>query len=97
MQTYFVFSRGKIKFFYDCKINLKIKGIKDYENLSTVVIIKNLNNEDEDELAEFEFDSSDSKSSSKSYPLVQNFKSVKSDIESDIRKIFDEMKAQYSK
>ena len=97
IQTYFVFSRGKIKFFYDCKINLKIKGIKDYENLSTVVTIKNLNNEDEDELAEFEFDSSDSKSSSKRYPLVQNFKSVKSDIESDIRKIFDEMKAQYSK
>ena len=56
-----------------------------------------MNNEDEDELAEFEFDSSDSKSSSKRYPLVQNFKSVKSDIESDIRKIFDEMKAQYSK
>ena len=56
-----------------------------------------MNNEDEDELAEFEFDSSDSKSSSKRYPLVQNFKSVKSDVESDIRKIFDEMKAQYSK
>ena len=56
-----------------------------------------MNNEDEDELAEYEFDSSDSKSSSKSYPLVQNFKSVKSEIESDIRKIFDEMKVQFSK
>ena len=95
-QTYFVFSRGKIKFFYDCKITLKIKGIKDYENLNTKITIQNLNNEDEDELPSYEFDSSDSKSSSKQYPLVQNFKATKSEIEADIKKIFDEMKNYFS-
>ena len=92
-----MFTRGKIKFFYDCSIKLKIKGINDYENLETVVTIKNLNNEDEDELPQYDYDSSDSKSSSKCYPLVQNFKDMKKEIESDIRKIFDEMKRHYSK
>ena len=92
-----MFTRGKIKFFYDCSIKLKIKGIKDYENLDTVVTIKNLNNEDEDELPQYEYDSSDSKSSSKRFPLVQNFKDMKKEIEADIRKIFDEMKRQFSK
>ena len=65
--------------------------------METVVTIKNLNNEDEDELPQYEYDSSDSKSSSKRYPLVQNFKDMKKEIESDIRKIFDEMKSHYSK
>ena len=97
IQTYFVFTRGKIKFFYDCSIKLKIKGIKDYENLETEITISNLNNEDEDELPKYEYDSSDSKSSSKRFPLVQNFKNMKKDIEADIRKIFDEMKSQFSK
>ena len=92
-----MFTRGKIKFFYDCSIKLKIKGINDYENLETVVTIKNLNNEDEDELPQYDYDSSDSKSSSKRYPLVQNFKDMKKEIESDIIKIFDEMKSHYSK
>ena len=92
-----MFTRGKIKFFYDCSIKLKIKGINDYENLETVVTIKNLNNEDEDELPQYEYDSSDSKSSSKRYPLVQNLKEMKKEIESDIIKIFDEMKSHYSK
>ena len=96
-QTYFVFTRGKIKFFYDCSIKLKIKGIKDYENLDTEITISNLNNEDEDELPKYEYDSSDSKSSSKRFPLVQNFKDMKNEIESDIHKIFDEMKNYYSK
>ena len=97
IQTYFVFTRGKIKFFYDCSIKLKIKGIKDYENLETEITISNLNNEDEDEIPKYEYDSSDSKSTSKRFPLVQNFKSMKKDIEADIRKIFDEMKSQFSK
>ena len=78
-------------------MKLKIKGINDYENLDTVITIKNLNNEDEDELPSYEYDSSDSKSSSKRYPLVQNFKEAKKEIEEDILKIFDEMKAQLSK
>ena len=65
--------------------------------METVVTIKNLNNEDEDELPQYEYDSSDSKSSSKRYPLVHNFQAMKKEIESDIRKIFDEMKSHYSK
>jgi len=65
--------------------------------LETEITISNLNNEDEDELPKYEYDSSDSKSTSKRFPLVQNFKSMKKDIEADIRKIFDEMKSQFSK
>ena len=65
--------------------------------MDTVITIKNLNNEDEDELPTYEYDSTDSKSSSKRYPLVQNFKDVKKEIEADIIKIFDEMKSNLSK
>ena len=78
-------------------MKLKIKGINDYENLETTITIKNLNNEDEDGLPSYEYDSTDSKSSSKRYPLVQNFKDAKNEIEQDILKIFDEMKAHLSK
>jgi hypothetical protein len=78
-------------------MKLKIKGINEYENLDTVITIKNLNNEDEDELPQYEYDSTDSKSSSKRYPLVQNFKDAMKEIEQDILKIFEEMKAQLSK
>ena len=74
-----------------------MKGIKDYENLDTTVTIKNLNNEDEDELPQYEYDSSDSKSSSKRFPLIQNFKDSKKEVESDLQKIFDEMKSHFSK
>ena len=63
--------------------------------MDTVITIKNLNNEDE--LPTYEYDSTDSKSSSKRYPLVQNFKDVKKEIEADIIKIFDEMKSHLSK
>ena len=56
-----------------------------------------MNNEDEDELPEYEYDSSDSKSSSKTYPLIQCFKENKKEIEADILKILDEMKNHYSK
>ena len=92
-----MFTRGKIKFFYDCSIHLKIKGINEYENLNTTITIKNLNNEDEDELPSYEYDSTDSKSSSKRYPLVQNFKEAKKEVEADILKIMEEMKANLSK
>ena len=78
-------------------MKLRIKGINDYENLTTVITIKNLNNEDEDELPSYEYDSSDSKSSSKRYILVQNFKDAKKEIEDDIIKILDEMKSNLSK
>ena len=76
---------------------MKIKGINDYENLTTVITIKNLNNEDEDELPSYEYDSSDSNSSSKRYPLVQNFKDAKKEIEADILNILNEMKTHLSK
>ena len=65
--------------------------------MDTVITIKNLNNEDEDELPTYEYDSTDSKSSSKRYPLVQNFKEAKKEVEADILKIMDEMKANLSK
>jgi hypothetical protein len=65
--------------------------------LDTEITIKNLNNEDEDELPQYDYDSTDSKSTSKRFPLVQNFKNMKNEIEADIRKIFDEMKAHFSK
>ena len=65
--------------------------------MDTEITIKNLNNEDEDELPQYDYDSSDSKSTSKRFPLVQNFKNMKNEIEADIRKIFDEMKAHFSK
>ena len=76
---------------------MKIKGINDYENLTTIITIKNLNNEDEDELPSYEYDSTDSNTSSKRYPLVKNFKESKKEIESDILKILDEMKNNLSK
>ena len=65
--------------------------------MDTKITIKNLNNEDEDELPQYEYDSTDSKSTSKRYPLVQNFKDMKKEIEADIVKIFDEMKAHFTK
>lgn len=65
--------------------------------MDTEITIKNLNNEDEDELPQYDYDSTDSKSTSKRFPLVQNFKNMKNEIEADIRKIFDEMKAHFSK
>lgn len=65
--------------------------------MNTTITIKNLNNEDEDELPNYEYDSTDSKSSSKRYPLVQNFKEAKKEVEADILKILDEMKANLSK
>ena len=65
--------------------------------MNTTITIKNLNNEDEDELPSYEYDSTDSKSSSKRYPLVQNFKEAKKEVEADILKIMEEMKANLSK
>ena len=65
--------------------------------MDIVITIKNLNNEDKDELLTYEYDSTDSKNSSKRYPFVQNFKDAKKEIEADIIKIFDEMKSNLSK
>ena len=90
-----MFSRGKIKYFYDCSLKLKIKGNNDYENLETTITIKEINNEDEDEHFQYEFDSIDSKSTSKKFPLVNNFKSAKDEVEKDIRKIFNALKESF--
>ena len=73
-------------------MKLKIKGNKDYNNLDTTITIKEINNEDEEEHFQYDFDSTDSKSTSKKYPLINNFKSAKDEIEKDIRKIFTELK-----
>ena len=54
--------------------------------------MKEINNEDEEEHFQYEFVSTDSKSTSKKYPLINNFKSAKDEIEKDIRKIFTELK-----
>ena len=90
-----MYSRGKIKYFYDCSIKLKIKGNDDFEEISTVITIKEINNADEDDHFQYEFDSTDSNSTSKKYPLINNFKSAKNDIEKDIRKIFSELKESF--
>ena len=92
-----VFSRGKIKYFYDCSLKLKIKGNNDYENLETTVTIKEINNEDEDEHFQYEYDSSHTKSTSKKFPLVNNFKSAKDEVEKDIRNIFNALKKSFLK
>ena len=76
---------------------MRIKGNKDYDNGITTITIKEINNEDEEEHFQYEFDSDHSKSTSKKYPLVNNFKSAKNEIEKDIRNIFNELKESFIK
>ena len=76
-------------------MKLKIKGNDNYDNLTTTITMKEINNEDEEEHFQYEFDSSYSKSSSRKYPLINNFKSAKDEIEKDIRKIFNELKESF--
>ena len=76
-------------------MKLRIKGNKDYGNYTTTITMKEINNEDEEEHFQYEFDSTDSKSSSKKYPLVNNFKSAKNEIEKDIRNIFNALKESF--
>ena len=59
--------------------------------------MKEINNEDEEEHFQYEFDSTDSKSTSKKYPLINNFKSAKAEIEKDIRNIFNALKEYFLK
>ena len=59
--------------------------------------MKEINNEDEEEHFQYEFDSTDSKSTSKKYPLINNFKSGKEEIEKDIRNIFNALKESFLK
>jgi len=92
--TYFVFSRGKIKYFYDCEMKLKIKGIdnEDTKGKTTTVTIKDISNEDEDDHFNFEYESGQTKKY-----LVNIFKTLTKEIEQDIRNIFEELKESYLK
>ena len=45
-----MFSRGKIKFIYDCEIKVELKGVKELEGIKTEVKIKELSNADLDEV-----------------------------------------------
>jgi hypothetical protein len=92
--TYFVFSRGKIKYFYDCEMKLKIKGIdnEDTKGKTTTVTIKDISNEDEDDHFNFEYESGQTKKY-----LVNIFKTLTKEIEEDIRNIFEKLKESYLK
>ena len=92
--TYFVFSRGKIKYFYDCEMKLKINGIdnEDTKGKTTTVTIKDISNEDEDEYFNFEYESGQTKKY-----LVNIFKTLTKEIEEDIRNIFEKLKESYLK
>ena len=92
--TYFVFSRGKIKYFYDCEMKLKINGIdnEDTKGKTTSVTIKDISNEDEDDQFNFEYESGQTKKY-----LVNIFKTLTKEIEQDIRNIFEELKESYLK
>ena len=78
-------------------MKLKIKGNDNYGNYTTTITMKEINNEDEEEHFQYEFDSTDNKSTSKKYPLINNFKSAKDEVEKDIRKIFNELKESFLK
>jgi hypothetical protein len=92
--TYFVFSRGKIKYFYDCEIKLKINGIdnEDTKGKTTTVTIKDIDNEDEDDHFNFEYESGQTKKY-----LVNIFKTLTKEIEEDIRNIFEKLKESFLK
>ena len=91
-QTYFVFSRGKIKFIYDCEIQVKLCGLNEDEGKSTTVTLKEVNNEEEDEHFQFEYESGSSRKH-----LNNICKTVEKEIEKDIRKIFSELKESFLK
>lgn len=86
--TYVVFTRGKIKFFYDCKIKAKLRGVGDDSKNTVTVTINEMNNQDEDEHFQFEYESLE-----KSNTLVKTCKTLEKQVEEDIRKIFEELKA----
>ena len=73
-------------------MKLRIKGNSNYNELTTIVTIKDISNADEDDNFLFEYDSDDSKSLSKKFPLVNNFKSAKAEVEKDIKHMFEELK-----
>ena len=92
-----MFSRAKIKFIYDCEIKVELKGVKELEGIKTEVTIKELSNADLDEDFEFEVESVTKKDNEKKYNLIAIFKTITKEIQSDVRKMFDEMKEYYMK
>lgn len=92
-----MFSRGKIKFIYDCEIKLELKGLKEIEGAKTDITIKELSNADLDEDFEFEHESVNKKDNEKKHQLIQISKTCTKDIQKDIRKLFDELKEFYLK
>ena len=92
--TYFVFSRGKIKYFYDCELKLKINGIdnEDTKGKTSTVTIKDISNEDEDDYFNFEYESGQTKKY-----LVNIFKTLTKEIEEDIRNIIEKLKESFLK
>ena len=92
-----MFSRGKIKFIYDCEIKVELKGVKEFEGVKTDVTIKELSNADLDEDFEFEVETVAKKDNGKKYNLIAIFKTVTKEIQNEVRKMFDEMKENYMK
>ena len=67
------------------------------EGIKTEVTIKELSNADLDEDFEFEVESVTKKDNEKKYNLIAIFKTITKEIQSDVRKMFDEMKEYYMK
>lgn len=94
-QTYFVFSRGKIKFIYDCEIKVNVKGQKECEGADTDVTVKEMSNADPDDDFEYEFESVTKSGNEKKYQLVQIFKACTKDFQNDIKKMFNLLKEHH--
>lgn len=92
-----MFSRGKIKFIYDCEIKLSIEGVGELEGAHSSITIKEISNADLDEDFEFEIDSVSKKENAKKYQIIEIFKANKKKVQDDIRKLFDELKEEYLK
>lgn len=84
-----MYSRGKIKFIYDCELHLDIEGVGEYKDAKSTVTIKEISNADLDDDFEFEFDSVTKKENNNKYQIIQIFKANKKNVQNDIRKIFD--------
>ena len=92
-----MFSRGKIKFIYDCEIKIEITGSDIVKGCKTEVTLKEVSNADLDEDFEFEYESVSKKDKDKKEKLIQICKTCKKDIQTDIRKLFDSLKEFYLK
>lgn len=92
-----MFSRGKIKFVYDCEIKVKIVGINELSGESTEITMNEVSNADLDDNFEFEYEKVSKKDNEDKYKLIQIFQTCKKDVQKDIRKLFDLLKEYYLK